>query len=176
MLYYSLHNNACLWPSGLAILITNYQVSLYILNKPKVVMIMAHYRISYPYFLFRYDIKVTIFNLKGIKIHIITINTDPSLQMTTMQKSESWLCSNLTGSQHFLHLYSLTSCARGNSKDIWIQIFWRNVYLATEYMLKGIIYSSSFITFSLQFCSSHLKCNDKYRYGTYLLPGKKHAH
>lgn len=134
-------------------------------------MIMTHYRISFPYFLFRYDMKI-IFNLKGIRIHIITINIEPSLQMTTMKKSASWFCSNLTGSQRFLNLLSLTPYARGNSKDIWIQIFWRNVYLATEYMLKGIIYSSTFITFSLQFSSSYLKCNDKYRYGTYLLPGK----
>lgn len=49
---------------------------------------MTHYRISSPYFFFRYDINVTIFKLKGIKIHIVTI-IEPSLQMTTMKKSAS---------------------------------------------------------------------------------------
>lgn len=40
------------------------------------------------------------------------------------------------GSWKFQSLCSSIPYVRGNSKDIWIQIFWRNVYLATEYMLK----------------------------------------
>lgn len=139
------------------------------------IMIMTPYRVSSPYFLFRHDIKISIFKFNTIKFHIITLSIKPTSPMTTMQKPESWLCSHLTGLHISWTLCSLTSYAGGDSKDIWIQMFWRNVYLATEYMPKGIIYSSNFITFSFQFCSSHLKCNDKYRYGTYVLPGKKHA-
>lgn len=128
---------------------TNYQASLEILNKTKLIM-MTHYRVSFPYFLYRYVLKITTLNLKGGNIHTITTNTEPRWQLMTMQKPGSWWCTNLIGPRPFLNLRSLTPHARGNSNDIWIPIFWRNVYLATEYKLKGAITAAV----SLHFLSS----------------------
>lgn len=76
------------------------------------------------------------FNLKGIKIHIVTINIGYNLQMHPERKPVSSLCSTLTLAFQSQSLRSSIPYVTENSKDIWIPILWRNVYLATEYMLK----------------------------------------
>lgn len=47
-------------------------------------MTMTYYRISPLIHFLRYGIK-RVFNLKGIQIHSITINIEPSLHITTMK-------------------------------------------------------------------------------------------
>lgn len=77
--------DACPWASRQASL---HQLSgIHIDSEQK--QIDYDVKLSSPCFSSRYGKKRTIFNLKGIKIHIVTINIEYNLQMTTGKKSVS---------------------------------------------------------------------------------------